>query len=457
MLKFLKSLREQGVTADIVQDIQEHYSGELSSIQLKYERYKGTQSGVPIFTRVYEHEPLTDAQINNDFFGEIIDLKVGHFAGKAASYNYDALRPEHKEASELLTRFQVVNNLAHLDSQTTKDAAICGKSYRLLYMNPEQEVRVTVMKPYEMIALYEFEPTEVEYALRVYFDESQDNSPLHIDVYDKHSMYEFEQIDDELVLVNERPHLFGFCPVILYQNNDEDQGDADKVLALIDAYDTTVSDMNAEISALRLAYLALLGAEMDEDDVVAAKRTGAFSLPAGTDMKFVVKNWNDSVIENHLNRIEQNIYQFSKTPNMRDDSFSGNSSGVALKYKLSGIDAKCLVFERKKVASDIRMFKVLATLWATLERVKFDPYSVIIEHHLNTPIDLNEIANAVSGFAGILPTEILLSLMPFIDDPQYVLDLIEQEKDSIPPLENEGGDVDEKNGGLPEEAKTMEE
>lgn len=438
MIRILNALREQGVTAELVKEVVKHYASALVELEKKYERYKGTSFGVPIFNRTYEHEPLTDSQINNDFFGEIIDLKVGHFAGKPASYGYDSTRPEYVKASDILTRFQVMNNLAHIDSQTTKDAAICGKAYRLLYVNPDKEIRVTLLKPYETIVLYEFEPTEVEYAFRIYSVESDEGSSIHVDVYDKYNMYEFEEIDGEYALVNERLHLFSYFPVIIYQNNDEEQGDADKVLALIDAYDETLSDMNAEISAFRLAYLAILGAAMDEDAVEAARRTGAFSLPTGTDMKFVTKSWSDSVIENHLNRIEQNIYQFSKTPNMRDDSFSGNSSGVSLKYKLSGIESKCLVFERKKTNADIRMFKVLSTIWATKDRVQFDPYSVIIQHHRNTPIDLNEIADAVSKYKGILPMEILLSLMPFIDDPQYVLDLIEDEKDRIPPYDKVG-------------------
>lgn len=440
---FLKELRN-GITGDLVKRVYDHYSPQLSALKSKYERY--TASTLPIHNRDYGDmdEPEIEAALNNDFYGEIIDLKVGHFAGKPASYSYDKTRGEYEQAYDVLSRFQVVNNIAHIDAQTTKDAAICGKAYRLLYIDPEQELRVMTLKPYETVTIYENDATETEFAFRFYaIEQAEDDVIIRADVYDGSNMYEYVLTDDTFTLENERLHLFDYCPVVKYQNNDEEQGDADKVLALIDAYDRTLSDMNAEITAFRMAYLAFLGgAELTEEQVKLMRKIGAFTLPDGTDVKFIVKQLLDAPIENHLNRLESNIYQFSKTPNMRDQSFSQNSSGVSLRYKLSGIESKCLTFERIKTYADIRQFKIASSWWAKKKIGSIDAYSVIIQHNRNVPIDLNEIAEAVSKYVGILPMEIILTLMPFIDDPEYVLDLIEQEKDSLRISDDSDGDED---------------
>ncbi|MFS0878008.1 phage portal protein [Solibacillus isronensis] len=448
---FLKELRA-GITGDLVKKVYDHYSPQLTAIKSKYTRY--TAEELPIHSRDYGEmdEPEIEATLNNDFFGEIIGLKVGHFAGKAASYSYDKTRPEHRDAYNAISRFQVVNNIAHIDTQTTKDAAICGKAYRLLYIDPEQELRVMSLKPYETVTIYENDPTESEFAFRFYKIEQTDGEPIiRADVYDDFKMYEYVFKNDSFHLENERLHLFSYCPVIKYQNNDEEQGDADKVLSLIDAYDRTLSDMNAEITSFRMAYLAFLGgAELTKEQVELMRKIGAFSLPDGTDAKFIVKQLLDAPIENHLNRLEANIYQFSKTPNMRDENFSNNSSGISLKYKLSNIESKCLTFERIKTYADIRQFKIAGSWWEKKKVAKIDAYSVIIQHHRNVPIDLNEIADAVSKYVGILPLEILLDLMPFIDDPEYVLDLIEQEKESLrkqQPEEDDDLDEDVNNDG----------
>jgi len=443
MLKYLMQLRDNGVTGEIVKEVVDYYQPILNERKKRYDRYKAATEGVPIFTREYEHEPLTDAKINNDFFSEIVDLKTGYFSGVAASYAYDKESPDYKKASEVLTRLQVRSNLASLDSRTTRDCAICGVAYRLMYVNPEGEQQVTMLDPTETFVLYERDSTISEFGFRVYVD-AEDN--VAIDVHDKALIYHFTEIDGVYTedADNRRLHMASLCPVVQYENNDELQGDAEKVLALIDAYDRTVSDLNAEIEALRLAYFAVFGSELSEETARQMRDVGAFGLPGGTDAKFITKSWDSTVIEKHLDRIEQNIYQFSKTPNMRDERFGNNSSGVALKYKLSGIESKASVFERKKIVSDIRMFQVLASSWA-LRKIHFDPWHVIIEHHRNIPMDLNEIADAVLKFRGIVSDQTLLSLIPFIDDPAYEQELIEKQKDGIPSLfkdDDDSGDED---------------
>lgn len=429
--KYLKAIREGGLTVDIIKKIVDESIGERNARLKKYERYKASKQGVPIFSRKYDIEPITDQRINNDFFGEIIDVKTGYFAGKAAAYAYDKQVPEFKKASELLSNFQVINSLSDLDAETTKDCAICGVAYRLCYVDPEGTERVMMLKPYEIVALYENEPNFVEYAFRIY----QEEKKTRVEFYDSKMISVYESSDDGYSLIDERPHLFDYCPVIMYINNNEMQGDADKVLPLIDAYDITLSDMNSEISALRLAYLAFIGGDIDEEGLKMAQETGAFKVPEGGDVRFIIKQWDDAVIEHHLDRIESNIYRFSKTPNLNDKQFSGNSSGVALKYKLSGIESKCSAFERKKLSSDMQMFKVIASAW-TKKRETFDPMRVIIEHKRNVPIDMLEIADAVTKFKGIVSDQTLLSLLPFVDDPEYELELIQQDIDLM------GGDLD---------------
>ena len=59
-----------------------------------YERYKGTEKGVPILTRKYyidkvEQKDKINNKLANDFFGEIVDMKVGFFCGVPITYELD--------------------------------------------------------------------------------------------------------------------------------------------------------------------------------------------------------------------------------------------------------------------------------------------------------------------------------------------------------------------------------
>ena len=59
-----------------------------------------------------------------------------------------------------------------------------------------------------------------------------------------------------------------------------------------------------------------------------------------TDAKgeWLVKEINDSYVENLKNRIDDNIHKFSKCPAMTDKEFASNASGVAMRFKLMGMD-----------------------------------------------------------------------------------------------------------------------
>ena len=141
----------------------------------------------------------------------------------------------------------------------------------------------------------------------------------------------------------------------------------------------------------------------------------------------------------HLDRTEDNIYRFSKTPNLNDESF-GSASGISLKFKLTAFETKCGMFQAKMSQASQYMFKVLASSWRK-KRISFDPLQVVIDYKRNFPLDLLSEAQAVQALKGAgFPDEIAFSQASFVDDVQYVLDLKEQEMNDIKPLDNEDED-----------------
>lgn len=159
--------------------------------------------------------------------------------------------------------------------------------------------------------------------------------------------------------------MFDYCPLYGLPNNEELKGDAEKVLSLINAYDRTLSDASNEIEQYRLAYLILKGMGADEETLQMLKKTGVFNLyDEKEDVKYLTKDINDTMIENHLNRLEENILRFAKSVNFSDEQFAGNISGVAMKFKLMALENKCITMERKMTAALRYQFKVLCSAWA---------------------------------------------------------------------------------------------
>ena len=194
----------------------------------------------------------------------------------------------------------------------------------------------------------------------------------------------------DLAEVETKPHLFDYCPLQGIANNKEHLGDAEKVLAQIDDYDKVVSDNSNEIEAFVHALL-LVNLNTDDETVNKAQKSGSLVVPptgsnAPADpVKWVTKQINDAFTEHHLQRLEDNIYRFSRTPNMGDESF-GTASGVSLKFKLHGLETKCATFEANVTNAARYMWKVLCSAWVK-KGIKVDPLQIVMEFHRNFPLD----------------------------------------------------------------------
>lgn len=439
-LKYLKELVALNgqVTSQIIKDLIEEHKPVREKVLALYKRYKADE--VPIFNRKFDDPNKINNKLNNSFDSEIVDTKVGYFIGHPISYQLDKEQEAYEKAKETLTDFNLRNNIDDLDSETVKMATICGYSARLLYIDRDGKECVMNLHPWEVILVYDRSINEPQYALRYYDitikEGREEKTRTRVEWYDDQFVTFYIQDDTgEYVLdstepKNPLPHQFDLIPVIVFPNNEEMQGDAEKVLNLIDAYDRAMSDENSELEQFRLAYMAFYGVEVTEEILAKARQTGAFGLPdaegEGAKVEFITKQLNDTVIENHLNRLDANIMRFGKNVNMTDESFAGNLSGVAIRYKLTPLENKCITMERKMTAALRQQFRVLATAWAK-KGIPFDYTNIYFDFKRNLPVNVTDEAESTSRLKGLVSERTRLSLLSFVDDVDWELE--EMKKD----------------------------
>lgn len=449
----LEQLRENGLTVELLVKIIEKHQPNSDYNRSLYERYQTLETGVPIFGREPrfpdDDEPINN-KINNDFFGEIIDFKTGYFAGKPISYNYSTNDESEDEtggeqgideATKALTDFITRNSMYDKDMEMTKHAATYGYVGRLFYIDPEGNERCMIVPGYETIVLSSTNLSEPEYAVRYYSTlDVNDKEIWNVEFYDSTNIYYYQ---GELSSLTEskpsQPHLFDYCPLQAIVNNDELLGDGEKVLSLIDAYDRSLSDNTNDIEAFSSAYMVFENVMLDDEEMQKAQSTGAIQFktgPSGGKVYYLTKDVNDAFSEHHLDRLEDNIYRFSKTPNLNDETF-GTSTGVALKFKLTGLEAKCGMFQAKVDLAGTYMFKLLASSWAK-KRIVFDPLQAYMDYSRNFPLDTLSNAQAAQALINAgLPKEVAFDLaIPEIDDIDYVMSLLEKEQAGIAPLDD---------------------
>ncbi len=452
----IRALDEQGATPELVSRIiQKHKPCHDRMIEL-YQRYEVLDEHVPIFMRkprFAEDDAAINNRISNDFFGEICDFKIGYFAGKPIAYSYNHSQDSAEDtggdaavdnASKAISDFAALNNMPDADMEITKFATVCGYAGRLLYHDTEGQERVRYLPPYEAAVLSRTgDMTQPDYAVWYYNLYNLDGTQtLHAEFYSAEPLRVFEgQLGalKEIELPSEQAaNLYGLCPLQGIPNNREALGDAEKVLPLIDDYDRSLSDQSNDVESFASAYMVWDNVNADDKDITRAQSSGTIQVRSkeGGKVYFLTKDGGDTQAKEHLDRVEDNIYRFSKTPNLNDEAF-GTASGIALKFRLTGLETKCGMFQAKMQSAATWMFRCLSNAWEK-RGVTVDPLEVDLKFSRNFPLDLlSEAQAAQQMIAAGLPKRVAYSLaFPEIDDVDEVMQEIEVEKDDIPALED---------------------
>lgn len=450
MKEFINLIQQNGIDGNIIKlMIEEHRPIKDKMIKL-YARYKAEPSGVPILTRkLIDYEGIgneavkriddkVNNKLNNSFDSEIIDTKTGYMFGHPITYE-----TEDKALKKMVSTFNTRNNIEDSDSELGKTASICGYGARLLYVDEEGNERLRNVDPWEAIILASDDITEPTFGLRYYqvFEWSGETkvTSYRADFYDATYIYSFKSSDKELYqLIERKPHMFDGCPLFGVPNNKELKGDTEKVISLIDAYDRTLSDASNEIEQFRLAYLIVKGASLDEEDMENLKKSGVFEVfDENGDVKFLTKEINDTMIENHLNRLEENILRFAKTVNFSDGSFGGTITGVAMRYKLMALEHKAITMERKMTAAFRYQYKILCSAWDKKILADKNGYLKLwFQFKRNLPVNILEEAQASAQLKGQVSEETRLALLSFVDDVRFELERMAAERDAYDLEEN---------------------
>lgn len=447
-------------------------------------RYRYEKSGVPILTREYyignvKQENKINNKINNDFFGEIVNTKVGYFMGQPVSVSIPREKyseADFKKFNDVLSRWNTINDIDNMNSDTSRHAATAGYGGRLLYIGDDGDVHALNVPSYQCIFIGD-NPYRSDLAIRLYstFSVGENGTPefkYKAEVYDKKDVYVYTgpaqtsigSIDTPLLdpvtvpftwkLERNESHLFDGCPLIKFRNNDDERGDAENVLALIDTYDRVISDLDNELEQFRLAYMVFYGSRPDTETLEALLRTGALAFDsADSRAEFLTKAIDGATVFETLNRIQQNILHFSSTPNFRDESFSGNLSGVALDFKTRAFEAKCIVAEREFTSSLREQWRLILDIWKKKNIGVYDYADLQFTFTRNYPRNTFEEAQTTAILKGMVSEQTRLAQLSFVKDPYTEHEQMEQDNENSLDL-NAIRTAMEADNGMRDEEKT---
>ena len=375
-------------------------------LQKLYDYYKGKTA---ICGRILADASKPNNKIVNPYASYITDTFTGYFLGEPITYT--------SKNEQLLARIDELynyNDEAAENAELAKDASIFGVAYELLYTDENADIRFKKIDAIKAIPIYDNTLEEdLLYFIRYYdnTDIMTNKTTTFVEVYSREWIRYY--VDEyALEFVREVSHAFKGVPIIIYQNNEELLGDFENVISLIDAYDKITSDSVNDMEYFADCYLALYGMSGTEaEDITAMKEQRVLLMETDARAEWLTKQINDTYVENLKNRIDTQIHKFSRCPALTDADFAANASGVAMKYKLMGLETATSKKERAFKKALQRRLELICNVYSVMG-TDFDYREIQMNFTRNIPSNLVEMADVISKIGHLLSEETQISLLP---------------------------------------------
>lgn len=362
----------------------------------------------------------------NNYAGYITDMSVGYFIGRPVTYS------GKEEMLEVIQDILNYNDEQDINSEIAQEVSIKGWGYEIVYLDGTDlddkgipRLRFNFCEPDNMVCVYDYGiAPEMVFSLRWY----NKKETRIIELYTRDRVLKYNQNGKKLTLVEETEHFFGIVPVVEYRNNKEGLGDFEKILTLIDAYDKAESESINNLEYFADSYLYLVGMkETDQEDIEKMKKMRVLLLDEKGQAGFLTKEENSQETESITKRLNKDIHKFAMVPDLSDENFANNQSGIAMIYKLLGLEQLTVKKERKMKKALQRRLEII-TNYLNIRGNHFDYRDITMNFVRNIPVDDKENVEIVQMLQGIISKKTALSKLKCIEDVSEELENIEEEK-----------------------------
>ena len=332
--------------------------------------------------------------------------------------------------AQAINDFERENEITDHEYELARKCCIYGHAFEYLYQDEEAKTKMTICTPMELFVVYDDTvKNRALFAVRYGYHSTETDQPgqRYGEILTREEIIPFE--GSTAGEPTENP--YGRLPCVEWMLNEDRMGLYEGVSGLVEAYNHTLGEKANDVDAFAEAYLAVLGAELDEDGIYKIRDNRVINLYGTDDAKdilvqFLQKPTADGTQENLLNRLETLIYQTSMVANISDESFGSAASGVALAYKLQAMSNLALTFDRKIEKALRKRYKLFCSLSTNVPNR--DAWrDVDIRTTRNLPKNVAEEAQTAAQLEGVVSKETQLSVLSIVPDVKKELELMEQE------------------------------
>ena len=426
-MEFYKVQSEEQITDELILLLIERYrQKEIPRLRKLHSYYLGNTA---IKSRTMSDSSKPNNKIASPISNLIVNSIQGFFLGKPISYSTDDNNKDY------MLKVQDIFDKNHEQTENSKlgkELSISGIAYELLYIDQNNQIKFTSLNPEEVFFVYD---NSIEMnpliAVRFYDVENflEETVETHVEIYDSSLIKYFKVEEEALIQTGEEAHYFQELPIIRLDNNDENFGDYEKAIDLIDAYDKAISDTTNDLELFADSYLVLTGMSgTDSKDIAEMREKRVMLLDSEGSASWLTKNQANMQLEEHKNRLIESIHNMLSIPNFSDEKFGNATSGASLRYKLFGLETLCSIKERLLEQALEKRIKLITNI-LNIMGGNYVHTDIVMSFQRNLPTDWNTIADNVSKLQPLLSQRTLLSMIPVVDDPAFEIALKKKENE----------------------------
>lgn len=395
---------------------------ELRTNQIKLKQYKDFyENNVDSIMSDYS---MQDAQSNRkvsmNYAKKFVQTEVGYSLGCPVTY---ISKSSNKDIIDLID-YHIGSWSKAEDQKLRKESEIYGIAYELEYIDQYGDFKAMVLNP---LQAYTLQDENGNVIMGLHWFKKQFDDKEYLDVYVDNRIIHFD-CSGGLIPIGEDTHIFNRVPFVVVKANDEAQSGFHDIIQLMLGYNDICSDEINIINDFRSAYLVLTGGELEEEDIKLMKQKGIINMPQGGNIQWLLKNLNDSFINNALANLENKIYDIMNETNLNKD-FTSNTSSLAIKIKLTNLENKLSMVEALFEQALRERLRFLSYYLQIKTGQGFDVKDLKIQFTRNLPSDLVALAQVITQLSPVVSQKTLLSLLPFINNVDAELSQFKKEKE----------------------------
>lgn len=409
---------DKEITMELVSNFIQKHEERLPRYEYLENLYKGFHD---VFNLPEKEKWKPDNRLAVNFPKYITDVFLGY------AYGVPVKRTHPEEAvNEAIKEFDDNNSMEDHDYEMIKNVCKYGHAFEYFFQDEETKTRVSENTPKELFVVYENNLRKAAmFAVR--YGYKDDCKTKYGEVITREAVREFE--GDEFKA--EYPNPYGKINVVEWVMNAERMSLYEGVPGMTETFNKTIGEKANDVDAFAEAYLAILGAEIDESGVARIRDERIINVYGTDDAKdilvqFLQRPTADGTQENLLDRLERLIHKIAMVPDINAESF-GNASGVAIEYKLKSMSDLAKNLDRNTLKSMKKRYKLFCTLSTNVPNK--DAWKEIeFQTNRNMPKNRLEEAQTAQALEGIVSEETQLSVLSIVDDVAAEIEKKEKEK-----------------------------